>query len=198
MLYQYTDAGGLRALALIHIKPGPREGCWPERASTKEMNMNRLTSTAAPVLIGVLAVSFAGSAGAVPLSSGSVALRAVSAPVAQPVQWRGAGWRLGGWRGGWGGWRGGWDGWRGGWGWGRWGGGLAAGALVGGAIAAAPYYGSGYAYGCDCDAPYYDDYAPSYSTYYYPSYYGSYGSYGYSPYHGGYWPGYRRAFFHYW
>jgi hypothetical protein len=51
--------------------------------------------------------------------------------------------RFGGWRGGWGGWRGGgWGGgWRGGWGWGV--GAVAAGALIGGALAA-PYYYGGY------------------------------------------------------
>jgi hypothetical protein len=57
------------------------------------------------------------------------------------------------WRGGWG-WRGGGWGWRGGWGYRGWGwgpaavvGGLAAGAIVGGAIASRPYYGYGYGYG---------------------------------------------------
>jgi len=49
------------------------------------------------------------------------------------------------------GWGPGW-GWRGGWGWGPgpfWGG-VAAGAVVGGAIAAAPYYPYGYYYGYGC------------------------------------------------
>jgi hypothetical protein len=48
------------------------------------------------------------------------------------------------WRGGWGGW-----GWRGGWGWGPgpfWGG-VAAGAVVGGALAAPYYYRGYYPYG---------------------------------------------------
>jgi hypothetical protein len=68
-----------------------------------------------------------------------------------------------GWRGGWGGWRGG------GWGWGGFGLGLAAGAIIGGALAS-PYYG----------------YYGYYPGYYAPAYYASpyYGYYGYS---GGYW-----------
>jgi hypothetical protein len=62
--------------------------------------------------------------------------------------WHGGGWHGGGWRGGYGGWRGG--GWHGG-GWGNngwaWGlGGLAAGAIIGSALAS-PYYGYGYGYG---------------------------------------------------
>jgi hypothetical protein len=56
-----------------------------------------------------------------------------------------AAWGWGGWRGGWGG---GWGGWRGGWGWGGVGLGLAAGAVVGTALAATtPWYGwGGYPY----------------------------------------------------
>lgn len=63
-----------------------------------------------------------------------------------------------GWHGGWGGWHGGWHG---GWGWGGVGLGLAAGAIIGSALAT-PYYGYGY-------------YEPGY--YYAPPYYG----YGYAP-----------------
>jgi hypothetical protein len=63
--------------------------------------------------------------------------------------------------------------WRGGWGWGGFGVGLAAGALIGGALAA-PYYGGYYAYD------------PGYNGYYAPAYYA------YAPgpaYSGGYWGG---------
>ncbi|MEK9278047.1 MULTISPECIES: hypothetical protein [unclassified Bradyrhizobium] len=70
--------------------------------------------------------------------------------------------------------------WRGGWGWGL--GGLAAGAIIGGAIAAstAPYgyYGGPYYGGYGYPGPYYG-YAPAY--------------YGYAPAYGGYY-GYRRYY----
>jgi len=77
--------------------------------------------------------------------------------------------------------RGGW-GWGHGWGWGGVGIGLAAGALVGAALAS-PYYG-GY-YGYDYPAYGYGYAYPSYSYGYdYPSY--DYNSYGYAPaYYGG-------------
>ena len=93
--------------------------------------------------------------------------------------------------------------WRGGWGWGV--GALAAGAIIGGAIASSgpygyygggPYYGSPYGYGYGYGyAPAYYGYAPgyaySYRRYYRPyrSYYGSYGYYRpyRSYYRGGYW-----------
>lgn len=51
--------------------------------------------------------------------------------------------RYGGWHGGW---RGGWGGWRGG-GWGYYGGGFAAGAILGGLLAAPYYYPAPYYYG---------------------------------------------------
>src|SRR5450755_341541 len=98
----------------------------------------RLNISAALLVIG--AMSLGASATAAPLTS----LSAAANPVAQErdlVQVR-----FGGWHGGRGGWHGG---------WGFPAGALAAGALIGGAIAA-PYYGGGY-------SPYYDDaygYAP--------------------------------------
>src|SRR6201981_1448853 len=64
------------------------------------------------------------------------------------------------------------------WGWGWGWGGAAAGAIVGGALAARacnPYYGSGYGY-----PAYYPGYYPGYA----PAYYGYYGGpryYGYYP-----------------
>jgi hypothetical protein len=74
------------------------------------------------------------------------------------------------WRGGWG-WRGG-----GGWGWGL--GALAAGAIIGGAIASSAPYGY---YG----GPYYGYSNPYYSYGYTPAYYGGYAPYyGYPSYYG--------------
>jgi hypothetical protein len=55
--------------------------------------------------------------------------------------------RWGGWHGGWGGWHGGWHR---GWGWG----GFAAGAVIGGALAAPYYYGGYYPYGAYYSPPY--------------------------------------------
>ncbi len=76
-----------------------------------------------------------------PLSFGTA-----SAGHVEDVAWRGGGWRGGGWGGG-----GRWGGgpWRGGYGYRRWGaapfiGGLAAGAIVGGALAYPRYYGGPY------------------------------------------------------
>jgi hypothetical protein len=87
--------------------------------------------------------------------------------------------------------RGGWGWGRGGWGWGL--GGLAAGAIIGGAIAAssAPYgyYGGGPYYGYGYPPPAYG-YAPAYyghgpgPGYGYPGYYGYRRVY--RPYYGGY------------
>jgi hypothetical protein len=73
----------------------------------------------------------------------------------------------------------------GGWGWGGFGVGLAAGALIGGALAA-PYYGGYYSYG-------YPAYAYGYG---YPYYGYGYSSYGYAPaYYGSY--GYARPYYAY-
>ena len=73
--------------------------------------------------------------------SGPSLNQSVSSAQIDKVWWRG-GW---GWHGGWG-WRGGGWGWRRGWGWGPAAvvGGVAAGAIVGSAIAARPYYGNAY------------------------------------------------------
>jgi hypothetical protein len=106
--------------------------------------MNLPTKTLAAALVAGSVSSLAGSAGAVPLSA-SLGLREASTPAVQQVQWRR------------------------GWGWGGFGVGLAAGALIGGAIAATrPYYGYGYGY-----PGYYGyNYAPAYYGYGYPGYYG--------------------------
>jgi len=111
-----------------------------------------------------LAIAASGSALAGPMS---IDTGVKSAPAAQTtdVAWRG-GWRSGG----------GWH--RGGWGWGGpavgIGAGLAAGALIGSAVAGAPYGGyyyddPGYVYG----APYAYDAGPTY--------YGGYRNWGYGP-----------------
>ena len=143
--------------------------------------MNPFANSISATIVAATVATFAGSAGATPLSGGSLPLKDAAAPAFETVQWRG------GW--GWGGWRGGWGGWRGGWGWGGVGLGLATGAIIGGAVAATPYY-SDYSY----SYPYYSSYSyPYYSSYSYP-YYGSYSypSYAYyNPvYYGGYgyWP----------
>jgi BA14K-like protein len=105
--------------------------------------------------------SFAAPAGAAPITAPSSLQNAASAPV-ESVQWR----RWGGWRG--------------------WGPGLAAGAIIGGAIAASrPWYGYGYYNN-------YDDYAYSpYGTG--PSGYNSY-NYDYAPGGYSYGPGYTYSY----
>ncbi len=90
----------------------------------------------------------------------------------------------------WGGWHGGW-GWRGG-GWGLGIGALAAGALIGAAIASPYYYGGGYPYyaaypSYDYDYSWGSPYGYSYSTTYYPAY--SYGYY--RPYRRHFYAGFR-------
>src|SRR5262245_6614283 len=120
--------------------------------------------TLAAALIAGSVLSLAGPAQAVPLSA-ALSLRGASTSEVQAVQWR-RGW--------------------GGWGWGGVGFGLAAGAIVGAALAA-PYYRYGYYGGCyNCGYSYgygYPAYSygysyPSYSYAYAPAYYG----YGYSSY----------------
>lgn len=84
-----------------------------------------------------------------------------------------------------------------GWGWGGFGVGLAAGALVGTALAA-PYYGGYYGYGYPAYGYGYPAYSYDYD-YGYPGY--GYSSYGYAPaYYGGYGyasPYYGRRFYAY-
>jgi hypothetical protein len=94
---------------------------------------------AALSLSGALVLGSHMPAGAAPVTALSAAAKP-EAQAGQVVQVR----FVGGFRGGGWGWRGGWRG--GGWGWGL--GGLAAGALIGAAIAAPPYWGDPYyAYG---------------------------------------------------
>jgi hypothetical protein len=100
--------------------------------------------------------SLAGSAGAVPLAA-SLSLRDAATPQVQTVQWRR------------------------GWGWGGVGLGLAAGAIIGSAIAANSYYGGYYGY-----PAYGYSYYPAYSYGYYPAYSYGYASYGYAPAYYGY------------
>jgi len=98
-------------------------------------------------LSGVLSLGIAAPAYSAPITPLSASVKpATQASNAIQV-------RFGGFRGGWGGWGGGW-GWRGG-GWGPGLGAVAAGAVIGGALAAPYYYG----------APYYayDDYDYGYS-----------------------------------
>src|SRR6516165_7301185 len=105
--------------------------------------MNLPSRTLALALLVAASCGFAVSADAAPIGGPLSLQDAASLPV-QTVQWRGR-WGGGGW--GWGG---------RGWGWGGAAAGVAAGAIIGGAIAATqPWYGYDYA----------------------PSYYG----YGYSP-----------------
>jgi len=131
-----------------------------------------ITNLIAAALISVVVPSYASIASAAPAGGALAIKNAVSSNI-EHVRW--------GWRGGWG--------WGRGWGWGV-GAGVAAGALIGGALAA-PYYYGGY-YG----GPYY--YAsPSYADPYYvvdESYYsepvGGGAYYGGSPYYRG---AYARA-----
>ena len=83
-------------------------------------------------LIAIALPVYAGVSAAAPIS-GTLALHNAAPSNVQDVRWYGGGWRGGGWRGG---------GWGRGWGWGV-GGGLAAGAIIGGALAAPYYYGGG-------------------------------------------------------
>lgn len=129
--------------------------------------MNPLAKAVTLTIAATIAVTFVSSAGATPLSAGSLPMIDAVAPTFENVQWRG----WGGW-GGWGGWRGGW----GGWGWEGFGP-AATGLIIGGALASTPYYGY---------SPYYDNAyyypPPYYSSYYAPAYYGSYGYWPYGLY----------------
>jgi len=126
--------------------------------------MSKLKIPAALLVMG--AVLLGAPAMAAPVTS----LSAAAKPMAQESDLVKV--RYGGWHGGGGGWHGGWGGWHDGRGFPA---GAFAGALIGGAIAAAPYYGGGYYpyryydddYGYP--APYYGDPAPYYG--YGPRYY---------------------------
>jgi hypothetical protein len=124
-----------------------------------EIVMNLRTKALAVALLAATASWGAGSAGAAPLGA-PPALQDASGPAVQTVAWRG-----GFGRGGWGG------GWRGGhgFGWGAPAAGLAAGAIIGGAVAASqPWYGYDYSpgyYGYGYDPGYTAySYAPGYET----------------------------------
>jgi hypothetical protein len=112
--------------------------------------MNLRLKTLGVVLLAATPAWFAGPAGAAPIGA-APSLQDAAGPAAQTVQWRG-GHR---WGGGWGG-----HGW-----WGGAGAGLAAGAIIGGAVAATrPWYG--YDYGYDyAPGPYSYGYDPGYSSY---------------------------------
>jgi len=106
---------------------------------------NTITKLMAAALVAVVVPSFASAAAAAP-AGGALAIKNAATSNIETVQWRGRGW-------GWGG---------RGWGWG-FGGGLAAGAIIGGALAAPYYYGGGY-YG----GPYYYGGGPYYRSRYAP------------------------------
>jgi hypothetical protein len=178
----------------------------PAPQKSREMIMKGLSSLRTALLAATASVLAAG-AQAGPMPTNVAAMKSMVDQATTQVQWRGGfrgggfgyrgvgfrggGWgvRGGGWRGGGYGWRGG--GWRGGgWGYRGLGYGVAAGALVGGAIASSAYYGGYGGY-----------YGGGYGGYGYPSYsyaavpyYGYGGGYGYGsycpPYRGGYTAGY--------
>ena len=146
-----------------------------------------LSSSLRPAVLVAAASLLAGGAQAGPMPTNVAAMKSMVEQITTQVQWRGGfrgggfGMRGVGFRGGGWGWRGG--GWRGGgWGYRGLGYGLAAGALVGGAIASSAYYGG---YG-----GYYGGYGyPAYSYAAVP-YYGYGGGYGY----GSYCPPYRSGY----
>lgn len=138
----------------------------------------RLLSSLCTAIVAATAVLLGTSAQAGPMPTHVAAVKAMVDPGTIEVRW-GGGWRGGGfgYRGV--GWRGGGWGYRGGYGYRRLGYGLAAGAIVGGAIARSAYYGGygGYGYG-GYGGGYYDEGYPAYS--YAPvSHYGYGGGYGY-------------------
>jgi hypothetical protein len=105
-----------------------------------------IAKLATAALIAIAVPLYAGVASAAPVS-GALAIKNAATSNIENVRYYG-------WRGGGYGWRGG------GWGWGGVGAGLAAGAIIGGVLAAPYYYGGGpyYAYG---GGPYYAP-APGY------------------------------------
>lgn len=154
----------------------------------------RLFNSLRTSLLAASASLLVSGAGAGPMPTHVAAMKSMAEQNTSQVQWRGGfrgggfGMRGVGFRGGGWGWRG--SGWRGGgWGYRGSGYGVAAGALVGGAIASSAYYGG------------YGGYYGGYGGYGYPSYsyaavpyYGYRGGYGYGsycpPYRGGYAAGY--------
>jgi len=144
-----------------------------------------MTRLLAAALVAVAVPSFASIAAAAPVN-GAFAIKQAAPSTVETVRW-GGGWRGGGWRGG---------GWGRGWGWG----GFAAGAVVGGLLAAPYYYGGYSPYYYSGYAPYYGDYAPYYGGggYYVDrgGYYddGGYGGGYRGGYRGGYAGGYARGY----
>jgi hypothetical protein len=127
------------------------------------MIMNLPPKALTVALLAAISSWSAGSANAEPLGAPPAWQDVARSPV-QTVEWRGGGRR-------------GWSGWDGGRGWGGAAAGLAAGAIIGGAVAASqPRYGYDYDY----------DYAPGYSSYGYdPGYYRFTAPGGYLPAPGG-------------
>jgi BA14K-like protein len=142
------------------VSNGAARCCAVQIKKSGEFVMKMPVKLLAAAAFAAGASGFAVPAGAAPITAPSSLQNAASAPV-ESVQWR----RWGGWRG--------------------WGPGLAAGAIVGGAIAASrPWYGYGYYNN-------YDDYAYSpYGTG--PSGYNSY-NYDYAPGGYSYGPGYSYS-----
>jgi BA14K-like protein len=116
--------------------------------------MNLMSKTLAVCLLAASPACVTGVATAAPLGA-PLGLRDASPDQTAPleaVQWRGH----------WGG-----HGWGGGWGGHGWGPGFAAGAIVGGALAASPWYGNDY-YDYDSGPGYYSyGYDPGYTAYRY-------------------------------
>jgi hypothetical protein len=135
----------------------------PQQIVKWRLTMATRRIAAALSIIGAMSMASYAPAYSAPLTPLSAAAKAQDAGAIQV--------RFGGWHGGWGG---GWGhGWHGGWGWGA--GALAAGALIGTAVAA-PYAYDAY--------PYYDDPYPNYGySGYYPGGYVIY-SRPYRPYYG--------------
>ena len=125
------------------------------------------TTAIACSLTAAVVAGQVGQATAAPLPTHVATMKAAAGDDVTPVYWRGRGF-----------------------GWGI--GGLAAGAIIGGAIASGGPYGYGYGYG---GGPYYGGGygypGPGYGYGYAPAYYGGGGGYGYG---GGYYGGYRRYY----
>lgn len=137
----------------------------------------RLSNSLRAAIVAATAALLGTSAQAGPMPTHVAAIKAMVDPGTTEVRW-GGGWRGGGYgyRGV--GFRGGGWGYRGGYGYRRLGYGLAAGAIVGGAIARSGYYGGYGGYG-----GYYDEGYPAYSYATVPHY--GYGGYGYGGGYGG-------------